>query len=324
MSKDLEVGGWLQADFAYHGDSAEMLHRLEAESVSLSIWSPPYHVGKGYELGQTFANWQKMLREVISAHYRILKPGGFCVININDILCFSDPEMPKIQAETISQKRINLTKEEILDAIAELGTRNRDILAKHFNVSEQTIDRRLNGNNIRGGKYSDQTRVKEVGGLIETFGLDAGLYLYDRRIWMKDPAWANSRWASSSYRAIDDFEYLYFLWKPGITVVDRNRLTNEEWSSWGSRGIWTIPSVRANNDHEAKFPIELPTRVIRLLTKENDLVLDPFVGSGTTMVASAALNRRVIGIDLDKKYVAMANKAFNAARNKGFQQSLEM
>jgi len=324
MSEGIDVGGWLQADCAYQGDSAEMLHRLEPESVALSIWSPPYHVGKGYELGQTFANWQKMLREVIAAHYRILKPGGFCVININDILCFSDAEMPKIQAETISQKRISLTKEEILDAIAELGTRNRDTLAKHFNVSEQTIDRRLNGNNIRGGKYSDQTRVKEVGGLIENFGHDAGLYLYDRRIWMKDPAWANSRWASSSYRSIDDFEYLYFLWKPGITVVDRSRLTSEEWATWGSRGIWSIPSVRSNNDHEAKFPVELPSRIIRLLTKENDLVLDPFVGSGTTMVASAALNRRVIGIDLDKDYVAMANKAFNSTKNQGIQQILDM
>ena len=97
-------------------------------------------------------------------------------------------------------------------------TMNRYELAKHFNCSEQTIDRRLNGNNVRGGKHETQSRVKIIGGLIEEWALNAGFFPYDRRIWVKDPAWENSRWASLSYRSVDEFEYIYIFWKPGITV----------------------------------------------------------------------------------------------------------
>ena len=135
---------------------------------------------------------------------------------------------------------------------------NRRQLASLLGCSEQTVDRRLHGNNIRGGKYNTQTRVKIVGGMLEEMALDAGLYPYDRRIWVKDAAWANSSWTTNSYRAVDEFEYLYIFWKPGITNVDRHRLSKEEWAEWGSRAVWNIRSVQRNDDHEAKFPLELP------------------------------------------------------------------
>ncbi|HRF97887.1 MAG TPA: DNA methyltransferase, partial [Aggregatilineales bacterium] len=109
-----------------------------------------------------------------------------------------------------------------------------------------------------------------IGGLIETAGKKAGFYLYDRRIWVKDPSWQNSKWHTLSYRAVDEFEYLYIFWKPGITTVDRNKLSREEWSKWGSRAVWHIPSVRANDDHEAKFPLELARRVIKLFSAKGD------------------------------------------------------
>ncbi|MGB1285780.1 MAG: DNA-methyltransferase, partial [Aggregatilineales bacterium] len=174
--------------------------------------------------------------------------------------------------------------------------------------SEQTVDRRLNGNNIRGGKHQTQTRIHLTGTLIEQAGMDAGLYLYDRRIWVKDPAWQNSKWHSLSYRAVDEFEYLYFFWKPGITRVDRSRLQRKEWGEWGSRAVWSIPSVRANDDHEAKFPIELPLRLIRLLTDENDIVLDCFMGSGTSAKAAIRTGRHYIGIELEEKHVELAQR----------------
>jgi DNA modification methylase len=306
MEKNDPVGGNLTLGEIRQGDAAELIFELPPESVDLSIWSPPYHVGKTYESGQSLEDWELMLERVIAGHAQVLKPGKFCVINIADILCFPDSSMPRFQAETISQKRIQLTREEILDAIANLGTKNRDVLADHFGVSEQTIDRRLNGNNIRGGKYDPQTRVKTVSGMIESMAMKAGLYLYDRRVWVKDAAWANSQWASSSYRAVDEFEYLFFLWKPGITKVDRQRLEKHEWASWGSRAVWSIPSVRANDNHEAKFPLELPSRLIRLLTEPGDVVLDPFSGSGTTQVAAILNDRNYLGFELHQKYVELA------------------
>ena len=128
-------------------------------------------------------------------------------------------------------------------------------------------------------------------------------------MWVKDPAWQNCEWHSTSYRSIDEFEYLYFFWKPGITRVDRRRLNPKEWAEWGSRGVWYIPSVRANNDHEAKFPVQLPRRIIRMLTDRGEIVLDCFIGSGTTAVAAICEGRKFLGVDIEEKYVEMARAA---------------
>lgn len=295
------------------GDSAELIFSLPADSVALSFWSPPYHVGKEYERGQTYAEWEQMLRSVIAGHAHALKPGGFCAINIADILCFPDEEMPRIQAETHNRQRLPLTREQVLAAAELLATTDRRKIAAHLGVSEQTIDRRLKGNNIRGGKYGVQTRTKIVGGLMEQFGLEAGLYMYDRRIWVKDPAWANSRWHTSSLRAIDEFEYIYVLWKPGPTKVDKARLTRQEWIDWGSRAVWHINSVQRNDFHEAMFPIELPRRAIKLFTDPGDVVLDPFSGSGTTLAAAAEVGRIAVGIDKEPKYAELSRRNLRKA-----------
>lgn len=73
--------------------------------------------------------------------------------------------------------------------------------------------------------------------------------------------------------------------------------------------LWEIPAESAQRvNHPAPFPVELPEQLIRLYTYEDDLVLDPFVGSGSSMVAAARLGRRHIGYDLDPAYVAIANE----------------
>jgi DNA modification methylase len=297
---------YLSPNEIYQGDALELLPQIEPNSIALSVWSPPYFVGKDYEAYLTFDAWQDLLEKVIGLHFPVIKPGGFLVVNIADILCFKDTDMPRIQADAVNKKRSHVTREDVLRASKEHPNYNRYQLAKLLGCSEQTIDRRLHGNNIRGGKHEPQTRVKIVGGLVEEWALKAGFYPYDRRVWVKDAAWENSRWASLSYRAVDEFEYLYFFWKPGITKFDRGRLSSDEWKEWGSRGVWHFPSVRANDDHEAKFPLELPLRTIHLLTEPGDVVLDCFMGSGTTALAAIQENRQYIGIELEKKYVQLA------------------
>lgn len=299
----------LTPNMIYHGDSRQLLSRIEKDSIALSVWSPPYYVGKEYEKDLSFEDWKRLLRDVITLHFPIIKPGGFLVINIADILCFKDDNMPKIMAENISRRKIKLIKEDILKIKKQYPDWNRYKLAEHFGCSEQTIDRRLNGNNIRGGKYQPQTRVYLVGGLIEGAARNAGLYLYDRRIWVKDAAWENSRWHTISYRSVDESEYIYVFWKPGITKVDRSRLTRQEWVNWGSRGVWDIPSVRSNSDHDSKFPVELARRAIKLYTDPGEIVLDCFVGSGTTAVAALIEGRQYIGIDKENKSVEIAKKS---------------
>lgn len=296
------------------GDARRLLGGIEPGSIALSVWSPPYHVGKSYEQDMTFDDWRKLLRDVIALHVPILADGGFLCVNIADILCFSDESMPKIQAANPGRHRHPVTTEDVMRAMREHPDFNRHQLGELLGCSEQTIDRRLNGNNIRGGKYSTQTRVKLVGGLIEEMALDVGLYLYDRRVWVKDPAWENSRWASLSYRSVDEFEHLFFFWKPGITRVDRSRLRPHEWAEWGSRAVWRFPSVRSNDIHEAMFPSELPRRCIRLLTDPDDIVLDCFMGSGTTALAALEEGRRFIGVELVEEYVSTARGALKNAR----------
>jgi DNA modification methylase len=293
----------------YHGDCRELLSFIEKDSIACSIWSPPYFLGKQYEAYlKSFEDWQELIRTVIRLHFDIIKPGAFLVVNIADILCFNDPEMPRIQADNIDRRRSSVTRDDVLKAKAKYPNYNRNELAAVLGCSEQTIDRRLNGNNIRGGKYSTQTRVKIVGGLVEEWGTQAGFYLYDRRIWMKDAAWENSKWSTLSYRSVDEFEYIYIFWKPGISTVSRDKLVSQEWSEWGSRAVWQIPSVRANDDHEAKFPVELPRRIIRLLTNPGDTILDPFMGSGSTAEAAILEGRNYIGIEKCPEYVTLARK----------------
>lgn len=298
----------------YLGDSCKILKDIEPNSISLSFWSPPYFLGKEYEKSETYESWQNLLQTIITEHYRILKPGGFMVINIADILSFEDAKMPKIMGLNPANRKCGVTKEMVLEAKKEHPDYNRDQLASLLNCSEQTIDRRLNGNNIRGGRYATGTHVKLVGGNLERFAYDSGLFLYDKRIWKKDPAWANCKWTTNTLKAVSESEDLYVFWKAGEYVVNRDRLTPSEWREWGYRQIWEIASVRSNNIHPAMFPIQLASRVIKLYTDEGDVVLDPFLGSGTTAIAAIKLNRKFIGIEKMKKYFDIAYKNIKDAK----------
>lgn len=88
--------GYLEPDAVYLGDSRKLLSRIRPETVALSLWSPPYFVGKSYERGWSFEDWKGLLAEVIALHRPILRPGGFLAINIADILAFPDPGMPRL------------------------------------------------------------------------------------------------------------------------------------------------------------------------------------------------------------------------------------
>jgi site-specific DNA-methyltransferase (adenine-specific) len=299
---------FLENNKIYLGKSEDLMKKIKPCSVSLSFWSPPYFVGKNYEKGETYDSWQITLRNVIKLHFDALKPGGFMVINIADILCFADPNIPRFQAMNVNNHKSKVTKEMVLEAKKKNPNFSRYQLAELLGCSEQTIDRRLNGNNIRGGKYQTQTRVKLVGGPLEEYAYSAGLYLYDKRVWAKDPTWANSKWTTNTLKAVSEFEDLYVFWKPGQQVINRDKISQAEWKEWGSRGIWYLKSVRVNDQHEAQFPLALADRVIRLYSEKDDLVLDPFMGSGTTAIAAIKNKRNYLGIDKEKKYVELANR----------------
>jgi DNA modification methylase len=93
-----------------------------------------------------------------------------------------------------------------------------------------------------------------------------------------------------------------------------NCLTPKEWLK-NQLGVWQFlyesRDIRDKNIHPATFPIALAKRVIELFTHQGELVLDPFVGSGTTLLAAKDLNRNAIGFDLQEKYIQLCNERLN-------------
>jgi site-specific DNA-methyltransferase (adenine-specific) len=88
----------------------------------------------------------------------------------------------------------------------------------------------------------------------------------------------------------------------------RSTMTADDFTSL-TLDVWSIqPESARRVGHPAPFPVELPEQLIRLYTYEDDLVLDPFMGSGSTLVAAARLRRRYVGYDLDHAYVELARK----------------
>ena len=81
--------------------------------------------------------------------------------------------------------------------------------------------------------------------------------------------------------------------------------------------IWDIPSVSATRvGHPAPFPVELPERLIELYTYRGDLVLDPFMGAGTTAVAAVRTGRHYVGFDTDSSYISLAEQRIDDERQR--------
>ena len=89
-----------------------------------------------------------------------------------------------------------------------------------------------------------------------------------------------------------------------------NCLTAKEWLKC-QIGVWEFyyegRDIRDKEKHPAVFPISMATKVISLFTHEGELVIDPFVGSGTTLVAARDLNRNAVGFDLNKEYTDLCH-----------------
>ena len=76
-----------------------------------------------------------------------------------------------------------------------------------------------------------------------------------------------------------------------------------------TKSIWSFPTERASRvNHPAPFPVDLPRKCIEMFTFEGDVVLDPFLGSGTTAVASKQTGRKYIGVDLSEEYCKIAEQ----------------
>jgi len=108
----------------------------------------------------------------------------------------------------------------------------------------------------------------------------------------------------------NDMEFILMQRKPGgyrkPTELQRklSKIDKKDFSAWFQQ-IWNITGASTRN-HPAPFPLELATRLVRMFSFQGDTVLDPFCGTGTTMVAALKYGRNSIGIDIDPEYCRMA------------------
>ena len=98
--------------------------------------------------------------------------------------------------------------------------------------------------------------------------------------------------------------------QPTTAQRDASRISKEEFNRWFQQ-IWNLTGASTRH-HPAPFPLELATRLVRMFSFSGDTVLDPFCGSGTTMVAAFRTGRNSIGIEIDPEYCRMAARYLKA------------
>ncbi len=166
------------------------------------------------------------------------------------------------------------------------------------------------------GRY----RVQPIPSDVIIRARDAGFDFMGNIIWKKistTNTTGGGAWMGSIYHPRDghityEHEYIIILKKPGKwpkpaeKQKELSKLTKEERSSW-FRGIWEVHPEK-QNCHIAMFPVEIPYRLIKMYSFFGETVLDPFLGSGTTIKAASLLGRVGIGYEINQKYKTVIEK----------------
>ena len=160
---------------------------------------------------------------------------------------------------------------------------------------------------------------------ISTMMIDIGFNMRGEIIWNKaasaSPSTAWGSWLSSTNPILRDIhEYILVFSKGDYNRIGKgkqNTIIKEQFMEW-TKSIWTMNAESARRiGHPAPFPEELPFRLIQLYSFKNDIIRDPFMGSGTTAVVAEALGRKWLGIEKDDKYVNLArNRVKDYTKNK--------
>ena len=162
-------------------------------------------------------------------------------------------------------------------------------------------------------RYDDEGTISRVPLGSDTFQIaqDVGFRLLERYIWDKGftrnfggPLLGSYPYPLSIFNN-NYFEYIYILRKPGKRKTNNDirkesKIELEEWREW-TQQWWRIESISEKFDyHRAIFPVEIPYRLIRMYSYVGDTVLDPYMGSGATMIAANRTNRHSIGFEIDE------------------------
>lgn len=147
--------------------------------------------------------------------------------------------------------------------------------------------------------------------------LELGFLMRGEIIWHKgasssaSTAWGS--WLSATNPILRDVHEYILVFSKG--AFRRDNLSNRKATIpkneflESTKSVWTFPAASARKiGHPAPFPVELPYRLIQLYTFADEVVLDPFMGSGQAAIAAVKTNRRYVGYDIDEGYVRLAEK----------------
>jgi len=166
---------------------------------------------------------------------------------------------------------------------------------------------------------------------ITTIAKQVGWRYHSTIIWnegniSRRTAWGSWLSASAPY-VIAPVEVILILYKKfwKKQIAGKSDIKKDEFMDW-TNGVWTFNGESGKRiGHPAPYPVELPKRCIKLFSYIDDTILDPFLGSGTTLIACVASKRKGIGVDIDKQYCALAKRrilAYTAQGNFSFKESL--
>jgi site-specific DNA-methyltransferase (adenine-specific) len=191
----------------------------------------------------------------------------------------------------------------------------RDVFTETFRVLEPGGRVAVNVANLGRKPYTPLNQY--VSALLTEIGFD----LRGEIIWQKAKsaggscAWGS--WQSAKNPTLRDIhEYVIVASKGSYSRVRKGEdtISKKEFLE-ATVSIWNIlPESARRVGHPAPFPVELPGRLIELYTFEGDLVLDPFLGSGTTAVAAVESNRHYVGYELDADYIDIAERRIKEGR----------
>jgi site-specific DNA-methyltransferase (adenine-specific) len=164
--------------------------------------------------------------------------------------------------------------------------------------------------------------------LISKIMIKIGFNMRGEIIWDKaasaSPSTAWGSWQSASNPTLRDIHEYILVFSKGDYKRNRikqdlsrkkNTINKEHFMEW-TKSIWTMKAESAKRiGHPAPFPEELPFRLIQLYSFTNDIILDPFMGSGTTAISAINSNRFFVGYEINEKYIHLANERISKINN---------
>lgn len=329
----------MEKNVILQGDSLEILKTLPDNSIDCCVTSPPYYALRDYGTGTWVGGdpncphyrTSKASDKTATGHKRMQEAGspvGDVIYKSVCPLCGAVREDKQLGLEETPEKYIEKMTEvftEVYRVLKPEGTLWLNIGDSYWgggwrgvSLSDHSGEAQKNHKGTHCG--ATMPLLKGVQGVYKpkdligipwmlAFSLrNAGWYLRQDIIWHKP----NPMPESVTDRCVRSHEYIFLFSKSKKYYFDHKAI-QEEAVTKGSdtrnkRDVWSVSVKSCKEAHFATFPIELITPCILAGTPANGVVLDPFMGAGTTAVASLALGRNYLGIELNPQYIEIAHK----------------